>query len=206
MNSPQINTQQITLYQQAKTILAEYKTVDQVKDFRDKALAIEAYAKQANDMQLEWDAAKARVRAERKCGELLAQTEKAKGNLKKGATLPQSNETTTEKPKTLSEMGITKDQSSNWQKLAAVPEKEFEAAISNPAAKPSTKHIIKPKESEPKRMDKDALYIWGVFREFRARGVIDVELKFLVEEWTDAMKEDAIGIIPKLKTWVNNYE
>jgi len=202
MNNPQINTQQVTLYQQAKTILAEYKTVDEVKDFRDKALAIEAYAKQANDMELEWDAARARVRAERKCGELLAQTEKAKGN--QHVNSARSNNTTEQK--TLSEMGITKDQSSNWQKLAAVPEKEFEEAVNSPAAKPSTSHIIKPKESEPKRMDKDALYIWGVFREFRARGLFDADLKFLVEEWTDAMNEDAIGIIPKLKTWVNDYE
>lgn len=70
---------QITRYSNAKQALAEYKTVDEVKDFRDKALAIEAYAKQANDFELERDAAIARVRAERKCGELLAEMEKRKG-------------------------------------------------------------------------------------------------------------------------------
>lgn len=70
---------QLAIYANAKSAIAEYKTVDQVKDFRDKALAIEAYAKQAQDFELERDAAVARVRAERRCGELLAEMDKSKG-------------------------------------------------------------------------------------------------------------------------------
>ncbi len=58
-------------YENAKQAIAAYKTVDDVKQFRDKAVAVQAYAKQANDYELERDAAIARVRAERKCGELL---------------------------------------------------------------------------------------------------------------------------------------
>ena len=109
---------QLVRYEEARRALAEYKTVDEVKDFRDKVLAIEAYAKQANDFDLERDAAIARVRAERKCGQLLAETEKAKGQLKQGNSLPQSHATTTgDKPKTLAEMGVTKDQSSGDQNM-----------------------------------------------------------------------------------------
>jgi hypothetical protein len=199
-------TNQITLYQQAKTILAEYKTVDEVKDFRDKALAIEVYAKQANDMELEWDAARARVRAERKCGELLAQMERGKGNQHTVAIPDNGEQQKSQYSETLDRAGISTQQSSNYQKLAAVPEEEFEKAVENPAAKPSTSHIIKPKETEPKRMNKDALYVWGVLREFRSRRLFEVDLSFLVEEWTGAMQEDALSIIPKLKKWVDNYE
>ena len=65
-------------YENAKQALAEYKTVDEVKDFRDKTVAIQAYAKQANDYDLERDASIARVRAERRCGELLNKMDKAK--------------------------------------------------------------------------------------------------------------------------------
>lgn len=38
---------------------------------------------------------------------------------------------------TLSELGITRDQSATWQKLAEIPEEEFERAISEAMAKPA---------------------------------------------------------------------
>ena len=194
-------------YDAAKKAIAEYKTVDEVKDFRDKALAIEAYAKQANDMALEWDAARARVRAERKCGELLRDTEKAKGSDVAGRPdLDGRRELPANPPKTLSDMGITKDQSSNWQKLAAIPEEEFEKAVDNLAVKPSTNHIVRPKPPEPERMDKDALFVWGTLRDMRSKGIFDIDLSFIVDEWTDAMKGDAESIINQLKKWVNNYD
>jgi hypothetical protein len=204
MTQQENTTQQITLYHQAKTILAEYKSVDEVKDFRDKAVAIEAYAKQANDMELEWDAARARVRAERKCGELLSQLEKARGGDRKSISAPV--EIDSEYKRACDRASINKDQAANFQKLAAVPEAEFEKAIDNPAAKPSTNHIIKPREPEPKRMDKDALFVWGTLRDFRSKGILEIDLKFIVSEWTDAMKQDAESIIPKLKEWINNYD
>jgi len=199
-------------YDAAKKAIAEYKTVDEVKDFRDKALAIEAYAKQANDMELEWDAARARVRAERKCGELLAQLERSKrgGDRKsKEYQTPENAEIDSDKSEyssTLDRAGISTQQSSNYQKLAAVPEEEFEQAVDNPAAKPSTNHIIKNKEPEPPRMDKNALFVWGTLRDFRSKGIFDIDLSFIVDEWTDAMKEDAESIIHQLKKWVNQYD
>ena len=39
---------------------------------------------------------------------------------------------TTSEPKTLPELGITRDQSSKWQQLADIPEPEFEAEVSKP--------------------------------------------------------------------------
>jgi hypothetical protein len=64
-----------------------------------------------------------RIRAERRTGELLRETEKAKGargNPKgRGGRIVQSNSATTQP--TLKDHGISKDQSSDWQKLAAIP-------------------------------------------------------------------------------------
>ena len=59
-----------------KAIEAAYK-VDEVKDIRDKAAALEAYAKQAMNVEAERQACEIRLRAERKAGQLLKQIEKA---------------------------------------------------------------------------------------------------------------------------------
>ncbi len=204
---------QLAIYQQAKQALAEYKTVDEVKEFRDKAVAVEAYAKQANDYELEHDAALARVRAERKCGELLRDMEKAKGTDRGGRTskIDGRRELPSNSPKTLSEMGVTKDQSSKWQKLANIPDDEFEEAVTMAGAKPSTNHLLKEKESqksdavkeEVKRMDQTALWLWGLLTKMDRDKVFDTSLKDLEDEWTDGMKQKAIGLTTKLREWVN---
>jgi hypothetical protein len=62
-----------------------------------------------------------RWRMPRRAGELLKAMEKAKGNQYKNARSPEPTE-----HKTLAELGISKQQSSDWQRLAAAPEREFE--------------------------------------------------------------------------------
>lgn len=192
-------------YEAAKQAIAEYRTVDEVKDFRDKALAIEAYAKQANDLELERDAAIARVRAERKCGELLSETEKAKGARGTGSnqyqTEVRSNDATT--PKTLAEMGVTKDQSSKWQQLARVPEKEFEDAINLPGAVPSTNQLLKREQKKQPRMDAGALWLWGRLVDMERDRLFEKPLSFYLSEMTDAMRGDSESSILKLRRWIN---
>ena len=192
---------QLVRYDAAKQAIAEYRTVDEVKDFRDKALAIEAYAKQANDYELERDAAVARVRAERRCGELLAEMDKAKG----GRPIENRSHDSTgfvAETKTLSDLGITKDQSSKWQKLAAVPEAEFEAAVSQPGIKPSTHHILTPKEDPPPRMDAVALWFWGRLLDMERNNLFSRSAESLISEMTEAMQQDAHRLLPKLRSWL----
>jgi hypothetical protein len=57
----------------------------------------------------------------RKAGQLLAKMEKANGTLKRGKELPQCPEGTT--VATLDDLGISKKQSSQWQKLGAMPQR-----------------------------------------------------------------------------------
>ena len=53
--------------------------VDEVKDIRDKAIAMEAYFKQAKNTEAERRACEIRLRAERKAGQLRKQEQKNKG-------------------------------------------------------------------------------------------------------------------------------
>ncbi len=119
-----MTTTQLVRYEQARHALAECKRVDEVKDIRDKAEAMAAYARQAKDTELvEW-ATEIKVRAERKAGEMLAVMEKAKGG---DPTLYQ--DVRGDRPATLAELGLTQNQSSRYQSLASMTDEHFETAV-----------------------------------------------------------------------------
>ena len=119
-------TTQLVRYEQARTALAAVHSYDEVKDIMDQAERAAVYARQANDSDLIKYATEIRVRAQRRAGEMLAQTEKRDGGQ---AMKARSSASTEVIPPTLCDMGITKDQSSNWQALASMSEEHFEATV-----------------------------------------------------------------------------
>src|ERR1700722_17613445 len=113
---------QLARYDEACRALAAAKSVDEVKDWHNKAAAMQEYARQAKNRQLEVDAGEIRLRSERRLGEMLAEQKSTVG-LNTGArgigrsAVPEENRTS--KP-TLADVGIDKNLSSRAQKLAAV--------------------------------------------------------------------------------------
>jgi len=121
-------TTSLTKYEAARTALAEAHRVDEVKDIRDKAEAMAAYARQAKDNDLIQYATEIKVRAERRCGELLRVTA-ATGERSTGGK-PSKDATVS----TLADMGLTRDESSRYQQLAAMPAEHFETAVATAKA------------------------------------------------------------------------
>ena len=126
-------------YEAARKALAEAHRVDEVKSIRDKAEAMRVYAQQAQNTEMQNMAAEIRLRAERRAGELLKEMEET-GQRSAGADKsagpgrgkkPVVANDRFSKPPTLPELGITRDQSSKWQKVAAIPEEKFEATIAS---------------------------------------------------------------------------
>lgn len=113
----------------AKQALAEARTVDEVKEVRDKAEALRLYVKQQGyGLEIQNDIAEIKLRAERRAGELLAEIDKAKGgNPKLQSILKPTGDTLS--PVALEDLGISKKQSSRWQLEAEVPEEEFERHV-----------------------------------------------------------------------------
>jgi hypothetical protein len=118
----------LTKYDAARYALSVAVQVDEVKDIRDKAEAMAAYARQAKDTELVQWATEIKVRAERRAGQMLAEMPKATG--KSGQFTGGNIVVPPVKEKTLADIGITKNESSRWQKLAAVSESQFEEAVS----------------------------------------------------------------------------
>ena len=110
---------QIVALDRATSMLAVATDVDDVKDVRDKAEAVRKYAESAGlGLQALNDAAELKLRAERKVGEMILAM-KLHGGSRGESTV------------TLDDLGITKDQSSRWQKMAKLPETLFEQHITD---------------------------------------------------------------------------
>lgn len=108
---------QLVRYEEARRALAEAHSVDEVAQIRDRAEAARQAARIAGDIEMVNWAAEIRLRAERRAGELLVEM-RHEGLLGPG------------KSDTLSHLGIERHESSRWQKVAAVPEAEFERYLS----------------------------------------------------------------------------
>jgi len=68
-------------WEQAKLAIAECKNVDELKQIRDKAQALKAYAKQAKEsLEAQNNIAEIKLRAERRIGEFSSVLETKQGN------------------------------------------------------------------------------------------------------------------------------
>jgi len=169
--------------------------VDEVKEIRDKAVAMEAYFRVAKNPEPERRACEIRIRAERRAGQILATMDRAK----------RGNSQTSRAP-TLKDLGVSRDQSSTWQQLARVPNDEFEAALGG-EAKPSTTRMVNGANAERRDpMDPQALWLWGRLRDLEREGFFDLVPMSLLGEMTDAMRDDVMRIIPLAMDWLKGFE
>ena len=97
------------------------KDIVELKDIHDKAEAIREYVgKFEKNFTKQNKYAELKIRAERRCGEILA-TEIQHGGDRKSKSRFNG--------KTLKDFGINKNQSHRWQTIAQLPEEKFEGFI-----------------------------------------------------------------------------
>ncbi|MBC8722106.1 hypothetical protein F6X37_11025 [Paraburkholderia sp. 31.1] len=138
-------------YEAMCVAIAECYRTDEVKDLRDKALALQVYTRQAKNREAEQRATEIRLRAERRAGELLLKQAKAEGTrgqlVGRGVIGGANMEPPIKDQPTLADQGVSKRQASDWQKIATLSEEQFEHAIRDPERSVSTASMVKLAES-----------------------------------------------------------
>jgi hypothetical protein len=214
-----VNPLGLVKYDTMRVAIEEAREVDEVKAIRDKARALEVYANQALDHEAERKVAEIRIRAERKVGELLKETKKngarQKPGSNNGAHRGKPAERCSDAPSTLADLGISADQSSQWQLLAEIPSAEFEDAIHTssvgPQSKPTTEGVLnaakakrRKKLSEkfpaPPPCPPEALWMWGRICDFEK--LLDHSASELYRSLEDFQQRQMEEIVPQLITWL----
>jgi hypothetical protein len=185
--------------------IAECYRVDEVKDMRDKAEALRAYAKQAENREAEVQFAEVKVRAERKCGELLQMTA-ASGERETGGK-PLHGERV--KP-TLKDLGVTEIQSHRFQQIANVPAVKVEAAFETarktqvPVTSAQIRQLTKwPKSTPEKDLEQERL--WRVLTALQEIYEQDITPEEWVAGLPDYMLNRATTHLKRARPWLEEF-
>jgi hypothetical protein len=194
-----------TLYEDMCRAIEAVHKVDEARKIRSKAAALEEYARQALNLDAERKAVEIRLRAERKAGQLLAQMDRSKGGGEKGVGRRGKNAVDQhDSIPTLEELGISRDQSSQWQKMGAIPQDEFDELIGSSDKIPSTASILRataPPKPGPK-VKPEALWLWGRLMDFERDGLLARDPADVLMTMTDLMLDDVHRLAPKVATWL----
>lgn len=195
-------------YDAMVSAIAECARVDEVKDIRDKAVALEAYYRQAKNTEAEIEAANVRLRAERRAGELLkelARAETASGGDVKSASATAKPIPTSPYAAALERNGMSYQTAHKFQALANVPAETFEKALSGPE-RPSARRILREVAAPQPRVNDKSLWLWGRLRDLENDGYFDLDANELLDGMTDAMRADVRRLVPMAREFLETME
>lgn len=136
-----------TIYENACRAITECANLDECKGWVDRGLAMEAYAKQANDDTLLKMAMRIKLRAARKCGQMLNDIPSGKP----GPKLDTDTDTELSKTEVAEQNNISKRQSDTYKRIANVP--DFEEQINSENVPTMTALAEQGKKDLLKKMD-----------------------------------------------------
>jgi len=228
--------------------IAECHRIDEVKELRDQARALEIYAQQARNTEAEDKAREIRIRAQRRMGELLTQLPRTtpeecakrtnatlgrrsssdvtsvsdqegrsfhQGTSDSGSSVSSfPKETNSSGPSpyatALEKTGTSRKTANTYQKLAAIPEKDFEQALRDPSKKPTTARLIRdaytdPEVREAESVDETARWVWGCALDFEREDCASKTPDYLFQAMTPEMQDDMRRLVPVLTDFYQQF-
>jgi hypothetical protein len=120
----------LVIFTRAAEMLAEAVTIQKAKELKSLALTAADWARRKNlGKEAEQHCRRYALEAERKLGQLLLQTVRAKGGQPHQKSYKSTGDTTSPVEPTLADLGISKRESSKAQAMARLSEKEFAALL-----------------------------------------------------------------------------
>jgi len=182
---------ELVRYDAACKALAEAKRVDEVKDIRDKAVAMKAYARVSKNRAMEADAAEIRQRATRRIGELIKEQKQTVG-LNEGGPKPKKLTGLSNNPvrPTLADAGIDKNLANEARQLASLDEDEFEDVVdkTRKAVNKASKTVVAYQNKQQTRTDKlDRLAAKALPQQMFNVAIVDPPWR--TETWSDKGKD-----------------
>lgn len=210
---------ELVRYDTMCSAITECHRLDEVKDIRDKARALEMYARQAKNLEAERKACEIRLRAERRSGELLrelARAESSKGGNTGGATGSNQyvkravpNDATPPKSDyaaALESTSLSRQTAHRYQQLADIPKEDFEAALAEPQKCPTTTKLIREIRDPVPEVDRSALWLWGRALDFERAGYYEKTPREIFDSFSSVMQEDMLRIVPMLAQFYSELE
>jgi hypothetical protein len=190
-------------YDQMCHAIAEVHAIDELRNIKDRFVALQAYAHEARNFELERMAAEIRIRAETRAGELLIEMKKAgilePARAQKGVKIG----TPSLRIKRI-DIGITRTESTKWQRLAKIPKPKLEALLADKTTVPSAARIIRATE-EPKHktsVSSEAVGLWSMLRDFENDGLLDKEPAEILAAMTPPMVTQVRALAPRVARWL----
>ena len=127
-NIKKFTPQSLDFLSEGKAWVEKATTVDEAKEIKSRAETLRVYVKQTKQgLEVQNKCAEVRIRAERRIGEMLQETMNNKERQGQGGNRKsKSNDGTL---KTLDDLGVKKNESSRYQRIADIPEEAFEEKI-----------------------------------------------------------------------------
>lgn len=177
-------------YQAAKRAISECVSIDECKDWSDKAAALASYARQAKDDQLERMATRIRARATRRAGELLRQIEPAPGLRTDLGPLPSIGS----RKQAAYEAGLSERQAKTAQRLASVPDHDFEELVERGATITEMAEIGTEKRAQQRD---EAKVLMDAMRAYSER-LRDVDLDAALSGVSEIQKAEIKALVSRL--------
>jgi hypothetical protein len=101
----------------------------------------------------------------------------------------------------LKRAGVSPRQAEQWEKLAGIPDEQFEADLKS--HRPTTNGIIRA-NTEPKvtPVSDEALWLWGRLKDFEHDGLLKQEPAEVLKTMTNRMKDEVHIRAPRVAAWL----